>query len=66
VSSGIDPTLAERIRRGEYQVDANAVAEAVLRRWRRGGSLVLVPSEPLDEPAVLADEDQAAAVDDVA
>ena len=66
VSSGIDPTLAERVRRGEYVVDAEAVAEAVLRRWRRGGSLVLVPSEPSGRPAVLPEENEAAAVDDVA
>jgi hypothetical protein len=66
VSPGIDPTLAERVRRGEYVVDVDAVAEAVLRRWRRGGSLVLVPSEPADGPAVLPDEHEPTAVDDVA
>ena len=43
--------LARAIARGEYVVDAHAVAEAMLRRWRRR-SAVLVPAQPLDRPAV--------------
>jgi hypothetical protein len=53
--------LAERIARGEYVVDAEAVAEAMLRRWFGVDSPVLVAAQPLDRPAVLADEDQPAA-----
>jgi hypothetical protein len=76
VSSGIDATLVERVRRGDYVVDAEAVAEALVRRWRRdalgsaGGaridSLVFVAAEPLDGPAVRPDEDQPAPGADVA
>jgi hypothetical protein len=47
----IDANLAERIRRGEYEVDARAVAEAMVRRWRAGSS-VLVTGEALDRAAV--------------
>jgi hypothetical protein len=66
VNAGIDPEFAARIARGDYVVDAEAVAEAVLRRWRRGTSLMLVASEPLDPPAVRADEDEPAAGDGLA
>ena len=57
--------LAARVRRGEYVVDADAVAAAMLRRWRQGGSGVFVPAESLDRPAVLPDEDDPVALDDL-
>ena len=54
--------LTARVRRGEYVVDADAVAAAMLRRWRQGGSGVFVPAEALDRPAVLPDEDEPVAL----
>jgi hypothetical protein len=66
VSTSIDATLVERVRRGDYVVDAEAVAEAMLRRWRAAGSAVLVPVQPLDGPPVEADEDEAPAGADLA
>jgi hypothetical protein len=63
VSTGGDPSLRERIARGEYVVDPHAVAEAMLRRV---GSPMLVPVEPLERPPVGADEDEAIPGDDVA
>jgi hypothetical protein len=64
VIAGIDPTLVERVRRGEYVVDEHAVAEAVLRRWR--GSPMLVAEQAGDRTPVLADEDGPLAADDLA
>jgi len=69
LSTTIDASLAERIRRGEYEVDAHAVAEAMIRRCRtpqalgsaecaRIGSFVLIAAQALDDPAVLPDEDE--------
>ena len=66
VGVGERADLAERIARGEYVVDAEAVAEAILRRWRGEHSLVLVTSQPLDRPAVESDEDESATDHDVA
>jgi hypothetical protein len=57
--------LAERIARGEYVVDVDAVADAMLRRWRGGDSRVLVAAQTLDRLAVL-DEDEPAAGPDLA
>jgi Anti-sigma-28 factor, FlgM len=64
VSAGLDE-LAERIARGEYEVDAEAVAEAMMRRWRTP-LMVLVAAQALDGAAVGADEDEPAAGGDVA
>ena len=50
--------LARAIACGEYVVDTHAVAEAMLRRG--APSLVLVPAQPLDRPAVRVEEDDAA------
>jgi hypothetical protein len=58
VGTGEQAELAERIARGDYVVDAEAVADAILRRWRRERSIMLVAAQPLDRPAVLADEDE--------
>ena len=58
-------SLAARVRSGEYVVDADAVAEAMLRRWRQGRSGVFVPAEALDRPAVLIEEDDPVALDDL-
>jgi hypothetical protein len=49
--------LAHAIERGEYVVDTRAVAEAMLRRG--APSLVLVPAQPLDWPAVRVEQDDA-------
>jgi hypothetical protein len=65
MSTGIDAALAERVRRGDYVVDAEAVAEAMMRRWLRG-SPVLVAAQPLDRPAAGVDEDEPAAGADAA
>jgi hypothetical protein len=66
VGVGERAELAERIARGDYVVDAEAVAEAILRRWRRERSMVLVAAQPLDRPAVGADEDEPATGRDLA
>jgi hypothetical protein len=55
LSTTIDASLVERIRRGEYDVDAQAVAEAMIRRWQ-STSFVLIAAQALDGPAVDADE----------
>jgi hypothetical protein len=65
VEAGLDQ-LAERIARGEYVVDAEAVAEAMMRRWRSEPSKVLVAAQALDRPAVEPDEDEPAAAADLA
>jgi hypothetical protein len=63
LSTTIDATLVERIRRGEYELDAHAVAEAMIRRLKRPqalgsaecariGSFVLIAAQALDDPAV--------------
>lgn len=65
VDAGLDQ-LAERIARGEYVVDAEAVAEAMIMRWRNGPSMVLVAAQALDGDTVGADEDEPAAGADVA
>jgi hypothetical protein len=57
VGTTVDPTLVERVRRGDYEVDAHAVAEAMIRRWK-AASAVLVAPEALDEPSVRAHEDE--------
>jgi hypothetical protein len=64
VDAGLDE-LAGRIARGDYVVDAEAVAEAMMRRWREP-SAVLVAAQALDGPAVAADEDEPAAGGDLA
>jgi hypothetical protein len=67
VSRTIDAAFVQRVRRGDYEVDAHAVAEAMIRRLRRPGGLVsgedahlrsfvLVATEPFDDPPVGADE----------
>ena len=55
VSTTIDASLVERVRRGDYEVDAQAVAEAMIRRWQ-STSFVLIATQALDEPAVRPDE----------
>jgi hypothetical protein len=65
VNAGLEE-LAERIARGEYVVDAEAVAEAMLRRGFAQASLVLVPAQVLDGTAVGAGQDDAAPGGDAA
>jgi hypothetical protein len=70
VSRTIDSAFVERVRRGQYEVDARAVAEAMIRRWKNPGgfgrSAVLVPREALDRAAVRADERESKARGDLA
>jgi hypothetical protein len=67
VSRTNSAAFVEHVRRGEYEVDAHAVAEAMIRRWTGPGGLasdedaplrsfVLVAAESFDDPAVRADE----------
>jgi Anti-sigma-28 factor, FlgM len=65
VDAGLEQ-LAERIARGEYVVDAEAVAEAMLRRGFSGSSLVLVPAEVPDRTTVGAREHEPAPGGDAA
>ncbi len=44
--------LARQIARGEYVVDTQAVAAAMIRRSGGSPSLVLVAPQPLDRAAV--------------
>jgi hypothetical protein len=76
MNSTIDASLVDRVRRGEYQIDTHAVAEAMIRRWNkpqalrsaecaRIGSFVLVAPQALDQPAVGSDEGEPGAGPDV-
>jgi hypothetical protein len=64
MNSTIDASLVDRVRRGEYEVNAHAVAEAMIRRWN-STSFVLVAPQALDEPAVRSDEGEPGAGPDV-
>jgi hypothetical protein len=64
LSASIDESLVERVRRGEYVVDAEAVAEAMMRRWRE--SAVLVAAQVLDGTTVGPREDEPAPGGDAA
>jgi hypothetical protein len=77
VSRTIDAALVTRVRRGEYEVDAHAVAEAMIRCWKAPDgsgsaegapvrSFVLVASQARDEPAAGADEGEPGAGGDLA
>jgi hypothetical protein len=77
VNTTFDASLAERVRRGEYEVDAHAVAEAMVRRWKkpqalgsaecaRIGSAVLIAAQAVDGPAVRPDEGEPEPGPDVA
>jgi len=66
VGTGEKRDLAERVARGGYVVDPEAVAEAIIRRWQSGWSLVLVPPEAGDRDPVAAEEDQPVAGRDLA
>jgi hypothetical protein len=65
VGTGEKLDLAERVSRGGYVVDPEAVAEAIIRRWQSGWSLVLVSPQPADRAPVVADEEKAATGADV-
>jgi hypothetical protein len=65
LSTTIDASLVERIRRGDYEVDADAVAEAMIRRWK-SMSFMLVAAQALDDPAVRPDEGEPESGPDVA
>jgi hypothetical protein len=51
--------LADAIRRGEYEVDPHAVAEAMVRSMLEAG-------KPLDRPSVGVEQDEPAAGPDLA
>ena len=53
----VSSDLRSRVARGEYEVDPDAVAEAVIQRMLMcPRSAVLVPAEPADELSVRAHE----------
>ena len=60
----VDPELRIRIARGEYSVDAHAVAQAIMDR-AAGPSGVFVPAQ-LDRLVVLAQEDESGPAGDAA
>jgi hypothetical protein len=64
MNTTIDEGLVDRVRRGDYEVDAHAVAEAMIRRWN-STSVVLIADQALDEPAVPSDEREPGAGHDV-
>jgi hypothetical protein len=64
VNMSIDEGLVDRVRRGDYEVDTHAVAEAMIRRWS-STSVVLIADQALDEPAVASDEREPGAGPDV-
>jgi hypothetical protein len=65
MNSTIDASLVDRVRRGEYQIDTHAIAEAMIRRWP-STSVMLIADQALDEPAVGSDEGEPGAGPDVA
>ena len=65
LSTSIDASLAERIRRGEYEVDPGAVAQAMISRWA-ATSFMLIAAQAVDEPAVRPDDGQPGTGPDVA
>jgi hypothetical protein len=65
LSTTIDATLVERIRRGEYEVDPGAVAQAMISRWA-ATSFMLIAAQAVDDPAVLPDEGEPESGSDVA
>jgi hypothetical protein len=58
--------LARLIARGEYVVDTQAVAAAMIRRSGGSPSLVLVATQPLDRAPVRVEQDESAPGADVA
>ncbi len=64
MNTTIDERLVDRVRRGDYEVDAHAVAEAMIRRWS-SASVVLISGQALDEPAIGSDEREPGAGPDV-
>jgi hypothetical protein len=67
VRTGLNPTLATAVARGQYVVNERAVAEAILRRSEtRPRSGVLVSSQALDHLPARSEEDGAAAGGDFA
>jgi hypothetical protein len=65
LSTTIDASLVERIRRGEYEVDPEAVAQAMISRLA-ATSFMLIAAQALDEPAVPPDEREPGTGPDVA
>jgi hypothetical protein len=55
VSTTVDASLVERIRRGEYEVDPHAVAQAMISRWA-ATSFMLIAAQAVDGPSVHPDE----------
>lgn len=59
MGTGEKADLAARVARGGYVVDPEKVAEAIIRRWQSGWSLVLVSPQALDRKSVEAEEHEA-------
>ena len=57
---GTGSSLKNLLANGQYVVDPEAVAEAIIRRGSRGGSSVLVPAQLFDDLPASADEGEAA------
>jgi Anti-sigma-28 factor, FlgM len=65
LSTTIDASLVERISRGEYRVDPEEVAQAMISRWA-ATSFMLIAAQAAGEPAVGSDERQPGAGPDLA
>jgi hypothetical protein len=59
VNMTIDEGLVDRVRRGEYEVDAHAVAEAMMRRWSEPQALGSCPAASARLGRARADSDAA-------
>ena len=66
MSTSSKDALARQIELGEYVVDVHAVAEAMVQRAALADSAVLVAPQALHRTPVGAEQDEAAAGDDVA
>jgi hypothetical protein len=65
LSTTIDASLVERIRRGDYDVDPHAVAQAMISRWA-ATSFMLIAAQAVDGPSVRPDEREPGTGSDVA
>jgi hypothetical protein len=59
VNMTIDEGFVDRVRRGEYEVDARAVAAAMIRRWNKPQALGSCPAASARLGRARADSDAA-------